>query len=168
MTYNNLFGKKLKELRGDMSLREFSDLIGISHTYLSSLEKGVSPRTGKPVNITADTVITISKNLNIDSSELFNLMIKDSSQKDHFDENEITYMEEIPSATFLKPEESDNKYGDHNKNLEYFSDKPELLELYKDIHESENLQLLFDTARNLTPEELEAVLNVINMIHKGE
>lgn len=61
-----------------------------------------------------------------------------------------------------------NTYGDHKANLDHLSDKPELLEIYNDIYESENLQLLFDTARDLTPEELEAVLNVIKMIHKGE
>ena len=35
----NDFGKKLKELRGDQSIREASRNIGISHTYLDSLEK---------------------------------------------------------------------------------------------------------------------------------
>lgn len=43
----NDFGKKLKELRGDQSIREASRNIGISHTYLDSLEKGIDPRTGK-------------------------------------------------------------------------------------------------------------------------
>jgi len=57
-------------------------------------------------------------------------------------------------------------YGDHNKNLEYFSDKPELLELYKNIHESQNLQLLFDTAKDLTPQDLEMVLMIIKGIRK--
>ena len=61
-----------------------------------------------------------------------------------------------------------NTYGDHKANLEHLATKPELLEIYNDIYESENLQLLFDTARDLTPDELEAVLNVIKMIHKGE
>lgn len=59
-----------------------------------------------------------------------------------------------------------NIYGDHQKNLDYFMDKPDLLELYKDIHESQNLQLLFDTAKDLTPQDLEMVLMIIKGIRK--
>lgn len=77
---------------------------------------------------------------------------------------EKRYGKKIPES--LKTE--GNIYGDHKANLEHLATKPELLEIYNDIYESENLQLLFDTARDLTPEELEAVLNVIKMIHKGE
>lgn len=59
-----------------------------------------------------------------------------------------------------------NIYGDHQKNLDYFMDKPDFLELYKDIHESQNLQLLFDTAKDLTPQDLEMVLMIIKGIRK--
>ena len=59
-----------------------------------------------------------------------------------------------------------NIYGDHKRKLDYFIDKPELLELYKDIHESQNLQLLFDTAKDLTPQDLEMVLMIIKGIKK--
>lgn len=59
-----------------------------------------------------------------------------------------------------------NIYGDYQKNLDYFMDKPDLLELYKDIHESQNLQLLFDTAKDLTPQDLEMVLMIIKGIRK--
>lgn len=43
----NEFGGFLRELRGKRSLREMERLTGLSHTYLSSLEKGVDPRSGK-------------------------------------------------------------------------------------------------------------------------
>ena len=59
-----------------------------------------------------------------------------------------------------------NIYGNHQKNLDYFIDKPDLLALYKDIHESQNLQLLFDTAKDLTPRDLEMVLMIIKGIRK--
>lgn len=161
MKYKNLFGNKIKELRGDMSLRDFADKIGISHTYLASIEKGESPRNGKPVNITGDTIITISKNLGINPHELFSLDMQDKSDRSFsIDEHKYTYPEEIPTIN--------NQLGEHDANLLHLASKPELLEIYNDIYESENLQLLFDTARGLTPDELEAVLNVIKMIHKGE
>ncbi len=57
-------------------------------------------------------------------------------------------------------------YGNHKNNLEYFSDKPELLDLYQQIYESETLQLLFDSAKDLTPQDLEMVLTIIKGIRK--
>lgn len=43
----NAFGDYLRSLRGERSLREVQNQTGISHTYLSTLEKGVDPRTNK-------------------------------------------------------------------------------------------------------------------------
>lgn len=43
----NEFGEFLKKLRGKKSIREVAKDIGISHTYLSTLEKGFDPRTKK-------------------------------------------------------------------------------------------------------------------------
>lgn len=57
-------------------------------------------------------------------------------------------------------------YGNHKNNLDYFSDKPELLDLYQQIYESETLQLLFDSAKDLTPQDLEMVLTIIKGIRK--
>lgn len=55
-------------------------------------------------------------------------------------------------------------YGNHQENLEYFSDKPELLDIYKEINDSESLRLLFDSAKDLTPQDLETVLMIIKGI----
>lgn len=63
-------------------------------------------------------------------------------------------------------EENKNFYGNHKDNLDYFSDKPELLDLYQQIYESEKLQLLFDSAKDLTPHDLEIVLSVIDRFRK--
>lgn len=60
----------------------------------------------------------------------------------------------------------DNYYGNHEANLAYFADKPELLALYKQIHDSHSLQLLFDSAKDLTPQDLEMVLTIIRGIRK--
>lgn len=58
-------------------------------------------------------------------------------------------------------------YGNHGDNLAYFANNPELLDLYQKIYESESLQLLFDSAKDLTPEDLEAVLIHIQGIRKA-
>ncbi|WP_191556605.1 helix-turn-helix domain-containing protein [Metabacillus idriensis] len=41
----NDFGYYLKKLRGKQSLRSISEKIGVSHTYLGTLENGYDPRT---------------------------------------------------------------------------------------------------------------------------
>src|SRR5699024_697322 len=57
-------GKVLKELRGKMSLREAGEKIGISHTYLDTIEKGFDKRSGKHVNPSPDTLRLISNAYN--------------------------------------------------------------------------------------------------------
>ncbi|WP_185957054.1 helix-turn-helix domain-containing protein [Staphylococcus haemolyticus] len=69
----NDFGKKLKELRGDQSIREASRNIGISHTYLDSLEKGIDPRTGKERKPTIEVIHKLSKYYNVDFFDLSRL-----------------------------------------------------------------------------------------------
>lgn len=54
-------GEYLKELRGKESLRDASKRIGISHTYLDTIEKGFDKRSGKHVNPTPETLKLISK-----------------------------------------------------------------------------------------------------------
>lgn len=160
MTYKNLLGNKIKELRGDTSLRDFAEKIGISHTYLSSLEKGVDPRTNKPVNVTADTIIRIGDKLGINPHELFALDLEDKSERNFsYSSHEVVFPEEVPIAPGTS-----SIYGNHQDNLEYFSDKPELMDIYKEIHNSESLQLLFDSAKDLTPQDLETVLMIIKGI----
>jgi transcriptional regulator with XRE-family HTH domain len=39
------FGRYIKKLRGERSLREMEKIIGISHTYLATLEDGFDPRS---------------------------------------------------------------------------------------------------------------------------
>ncbi|QIK57802.1 helix-turn-helix transcriptional regulator [Erysipelothrix sp. HDW6A] len=74
-------------------------------------------------------------------------------------------MDELVNHDLTQAE--DSIYGNHQDNLDYFANKPELLELYKEIYNSESLQLLFDSAKDLTPEALESVLLIIESIKKG-
>ncbi|MGE7273555.1 helix-turn-helix domain-containing protein [Brevibacillus panacihumi] len=59
-------GETLKRLRGKRSLREMEKITGISHTYLSSLEKGVDPRTGKERKPSPETLHKIASALGVD------------------------------------------------------------------------------------------------------
>ncbi|MEG0359691.1 MAG: helix-turn-helix transcriptional regulator [Anaerorhabdus sp.] len=60
-----------------------------------------------------------------------------------------------------------DQYGlDKSKMIEYLSDNQELVEVYKNIVENENLLLLFDKAKDLSESDLKAVLEIINAINK--
>lgn len=63
-------GELLKDLRGKESLRDASKRIGISHTYLDTIEKGFDKRSGKHVNPTPETLKLLSKAYNYDYEKL--------------------------------------------------------------------------------------------------
>lgn len=63
------FLKQERQKRG-MSLRNFADMIGISHSYLSRLESGVDARSGNKVSPTLDIMIQIANALDISIIDL--------------------------------------------------------------------------------------------------
>lgn len=63
-------GSLLRQLREKESLRDVSNRSGISHTYLSIIEKGVDQRTGNPVKPTPDTLKILSKAYNYPYEDL--------------------------------------------------------------------------------------------------
>ncbi|WP_077623801.1 helix-turn-helix domain-containing protein [Sediminibacillus massiliensis] len=69
---NDLY-KLLKELRGKESLREASKRAGISHNYLSQLEKGIDPRTKKPIKPSPDTLKRLADAYNYSYNKLLSL-----------------------------------------------------------------------------------------------
>jgi|SRR5690625_1013773 len=69
----NDLGKLLKKLRGKESLRDASERIKISHTYLDTIEKGYDKRSGKPVNPTPETLRLISQAYNYPYEELMKM-----------------------------------------------------------------------------------------------
>lgn len=66
-------GELLRDLRGKESLRDASKRIGISHTYLDTIEKGYDKRSGNPVNPTPETLKLISKAYNYPYKKLMEL-----------------------------------------------------------------------------------------------
>jgi NTP pyrophosphatase (non-canonical NTP hydrolase) len=62
----NEFGRFLRGLRANGSLRDMEEITGLSHTYLSTLEKGYDPRSGNPVKPTYQVLKKISETLKVD------------------------------------------------------------------------------------------------------
>lgn len=59
-----------QRMKRKLSLREASAIIGISHTYLSALEKGRDPRSKKPVTPSPGVVFNICNAYGLDFVEL--------------------------------------------------------------------------------------------------
>lgn len=72
-----LLGSYIKEYRQNhkLSLRDFGNLCGISHTTIDCIEKGYDPRTKKPVNITNATFRKLSEAMGIPAHVLVDLSI---------------------------------------------------------------------------------------------
>lgn len=78
----------VREKRGDMSLREFAKLCSnISHTQIDSIERGVDPRTGKPVRPTVETLSKIAKGTGVSVAYLAALANGDDTDNIAFHEN---------------------------------------------------------------------------------
>ena len=56
--------------------------------------------------------------------------------------------------------------ADYEENIEYLKNQPELLELYKEIVENDQLAILFDKAKKLEPKDLEQILKIIDTFNK--
>lgn len=66
------FAEKIRQARKEKQLtqRELAKKSGLSPGFISMLEKGVNPSTGKPVNPSADTLFALAKGLDISYPEL--------------------------------------------------------------------------------------------------
>lgn len=126
-------GELLVELRGKQSLRSAAKKIGISHTYLDIIEKGVDARSGSPVNPTPDTLKSISKAYNYPYLELM-------YAAGYVDEAE-GISEEITNIT-----DSINGLGDLRSLIEKYTDD-EIIELYG--HSSNGKQLTENQVRKI-------------------
>lgn len=71
-----ILGDLIKEYRikNKLSLRDFAQKCGLSHSYISALEKNIDPRTGKPIAPTLDTVKYISKGMNLSIEEILKIL----------------------------------------------------------------------------------------------
>ncbi|AFO72105.1 TPA: helix-turn-helix transcriptional regulator [Clostridioides difficile] len=76
----------IKEYRSEhnLSLREFSNLCGVSHTYIDKIEKNRDPRNGKAVEPTLDMLEKMSFGLNLTLKELLTKLgkIQPNTQQD--------------------------------------------------------------------------------------
>ncbi|OCN03558.1 hypothetical protein A4S06_05200 [Erysipelotrichaceae bacterium MTC7] len=140
-------GKVLKERRieKDISLDRLSEAIGGVKTKstLKRYEDGKS-------RVDMDTLELICKALDLDIDELL------SKGMFYFDFNDKENDDYKSFSDIIKPSNPTTEYLEKNN--------PELLEIYNSIRENDNLVLLFDKTKDLSPEDMERILTVIKGI----
>ena len=69
-------GDLIKQYRtiNKLSLRDFAQRCGLSHTYIAALEKNIDPRTGKPIAPTLDTVKYIANGMNTSVEDILKVL----------------------------------------------------------------------------------------------
>lgn len=72
---SDLIFKKRNELK--MSLRDLSNATGLSHSYLSNLERGHDPRNCRRISPTVDAMYKLSKGLNVHLYDVINIVVRD-------------------------------------------------------------------------------------------
>lgn len=126
----NTLGKYLHEEREkrNMSLREFSELLGISHTYLKKLETGCNPSTGKPVSPTIETLNEISKALHVSLEYL--LEVSGYVKTNNFEQEYQSFTTPQEALSFILKQDMVADFGGYD--LDNMSDD-EIMEMADDI-----------------------------------
>ena len=66
----------------------------------------------------------------------------------------------------LVEDRSKSQWGNHEANLKYLEDKPELKAIYKEIVNRDDIYVLFDKTKDLDPKDVESVLMFVQTIRK--
>lgn len=72
----------------------------------------------------------------------------------------------VSPINFLGMSDNHNssQWGDDRANVEYLQNKPELLDLYNEIRDREDIYILFDKTKDLGPKDVESVLMFVQTI----
>lgn len=150
---NNELGEFIKLRRGNKSLRDFADEIGISHSYLDNIEKGIDSKTKKKVNITTDLLFKLSTILNVDELIMIYLM------NDNFYDN---YLELYNSFS----EEGKNLINSVDKNNKENIGKIIFFTLFKQNLTDDEIVYLLSTRepfKNLKSNEIKQFIKHLNL-----
>lgn len=71
---------------------------------------------------------------------------------------------DVSPINFLGIDETTSQFGNNEANRKYLEDKPELLEIYNEFVNSDDLRILFDKTKDLEPKDVESVLMFVQTI----
>jgi transcriptional regulator with XRE-family HTH domain len=142
-------GEFLRKLRGKRSLREIEKISGVSHTYLSSLEKGADPRTGKERKPTAETLKKLAEVYDYDYIDLLD--------KAGYLTNVTTQEKETLTANHEFQKALNNLLNSFVYQI--VSGNDFIPAVYDDIKKIEKkYENIFDENENLTPAKLQTLI----------
>lgn len=87
MENQSALGKIIRQLRGELSLRDFASKCDVSHTTIDNLEKGVDFRTGKPTQVKMTTLKKIADACNVSVSYILDKAKIEPSKHAELSEN---------------------------------------------------------------------------------
>lgn len=146
----NEFGEYLKKLRGNKSLREVTKFTGISHTYLSTLEKGYDPRTKKERKPAPDVLRKLAGFYNVPYSTLLYM----AGYIDEGHQASLTPNEESISVIISKVDKDGNPL-----------DRGESMRRLMDVfHMLDKDGPTFYNGKQLTKEQKRKAISVLNAI----
>ena len=89
----NELGDLLSKLRGDRSLREIGEITGLSHTYISDVEKGYRRGSKKPLKPSPDTLKRLASAYNYPYEDLMKIAgyLGTDTTTDYVSDNKSTY-----------------------------------------------------------------------------
>lgn len=70
------------------------------------------------------------------------------------------------ASSIVKLGRENSQWGNHEKNLQYFKDKPELEAIYNEMVKRDDIYILFDKTKDLEPKDVESVLMFVQTIRK--
>lgn len=178
----NEFSVFLRNLRGKKSLREMERLTGLSHTYLSTLEKGYDPRSGKERKPTPEVIKKISKAFpDVDYLEMMEKAgyISDYIQYSKTEEEELkdfqNFLSMFPKEIFNLMDESHGNIAEFNiptyveemvagNTIRKRLSPEEGLLRFLNITHLLNLENVNYNGRKLSKNDIDKILKVINDI----
>jgi len=85
---------KLYRQQHNLSMQALADLCGFSKAYINVLEKGISPKTGKPISPTIQTFEKIARGTKTDVDTLLKLLDRDQPVTVNANDD-LSYSQEI-------------------------------------------------------------------------
>lgn len=136
----------IKKYRSEnhLSMDELAKRCDLSKGYISMLENQSKP-SGRTKNIvpSIQAIRKLSKGMNMEFDYL---------------------LASIENVSLTDDTTSNTQFGNNEANRKYLEDKPELLEIYNEFVNSDDLRILFDKTKDLEPKDVESVLMFVQTI----
>lgn len=152
--------KRRKELK--LSYRKLSELTGLSHSHISSIEKGIEPKTNKPVRPSLETIEKLAKGLNVSIEFLLGKVLRPEINIDYNFNNTVSQIKEDNLITELYP-----RIMEKYETMELNEKETKAYEYLKNMPQDEveqDLQRIINKLKSLPAEQRKALELIIDSL----